>query len=232
MENAYRILLAEDEPKLSQVIQDELTRQGYQTDVAYDGNIAEKLFKQHPYSLVLLDINLPYKNGLALCREFREINKNVPIIMLTALGEINDKIDAFNLGADDYIVKPFHFDELIARIKVFIKRTDAAQESGEKIVIADMEIDMSNKTVNRGGKNINLTAKEFALLVLLSRNKGKVIAKQDILEKVWDLSFDTGTNTIEVYISFLRNKIDKPFETKLIHTKPGFGYYVREAPLT
>lgn len=232
MENTYRILLAEDEPKLSQVIQDELTRQGYQTDVAYDGAIAEKLFKQHPYSLVLLDINLPYKNGLALCKEFREINKNVPIIMLTALGEINDKIDAFNLGADDYIVKPFHFDELIARIRVFIKRADSGQETGEKIVVADMEIDMSNKTVNRSGKNINLTAKEFALLVLLSRNKGKVIAKQDILEKVWDLSFDTGTNTIEVYISFLRNKIDKPFETKLIHTKPGFGYYVREAPLT
>jgi len=152
--------------------------------------------------------------------------------MLTALGELNDKIDAFNLGADDYIVKPFHFDELLARIKVFIKRADNAQETGEKIVVADMEIDMSNKTVNRSGKNINLTAKEFALLVLLSRNKGKVISKHDILEKVWDLSFDTGTNTIEVYISFLRNKIDKPFETKLIHTKPGFGYYVREAPLT
>jgi DNA-binding response OmpR family regulator len=232
MENTYRILLAEDEPKLSQVVQDELTRQGYQADVAYDGLIAEKLFKQHAYALVLLDINLPYKNGLALCREFREINKNVPIIMLTALGELNDKIDAFNLGADDYIVKPFHFDELLARIKVFIKRADNAQETGEKIVVADMEIDMSNKTVNRSGKNINLTAKEFALLVLLSRNKGKVISKHDILEKVWDLSFDTGTNTIEVYISFLRNKIDKPFETKLIHTKPGFGYYVREAPLT
>src|SRR5580658_7934957 len=145
MENTYRILLAEDEPKLSQVIQDELTRQGYQADVAYDGLIAEKLFKQHAYSLVLLDINLPYKNGLALCREFREINKNVPIIMLTALGEINDKIDAFNLGADDYIVKPFHFDELSARIKVFIKRADSAQETGEKIAVADMEIDMSNK---------------------------------------------------------------------------------------
>ena len=227
MENTYRILLAEDEPKLSQVVQDELTRQGYQADVAYDGLIAEKLFKQHAYALVLLDINLPYKNGLALCREFREINKNVPIIMLTALGELNDKIDAFNLGADDYIVKPFHFDELLARIKVFIKRADNAQETGEKIVVADMEIDMSNKTVNRSGKNINLTAKEFALLVLLSRNKGKVISKHDILEKVWDLSFDTGTNTIEVYINFLRNKIDKGHEVKLIHTRPGFGYFLK-----
>lgn len=232
MENVYRILLAEDEPKLSQVIQEELNRQGYQTDVAFDGMIAEKLFKQHGYSLVLLDINLPYKNGLALCKEFRDHNKNVPIIMLTALGEIHDKMDAFNLGADDYIVKPFHFDELFARIKVFLKRADAASEVGEKIAVADMEIDMENKTVNRSGKNINLTAKEFALLVLLSRHKGKVISKQEILEKVWELSFDTGTNTIEVYISFLRNKIDKPFETKLIHTKPGFGYYVRETPLS
>jgi two-component system copper resistance phosphate regulon response regulator CusR len=232
MENSYRILLAEDEPKLSQVIQDELTRLGFQTDVAYDGQIAEKLFKQHTYSLVLLDINLPYKNGLALCREFREINGKIPIIMLTALGELQDKIDAFNLGADDYIVKPFHFDELFARVKVFLKRADSSGEVGEKIVVADMEIDMENKTVSRGGKIINLTAKEFALLVLLSRNKGKVISKTDILEKVWDLSFDTGTNTIEVYISFLRNKLDKPFETKLIHTKPGFGYYVKETVIS
>ncbi len=232
MDNTYRILLAEDEPKLSQVIQDELSRQGYHTDVAYDGLIAEKMFKQHNYSLIILDINLPYKNGLALCKEFRGVNKNIPIIMLTALGEIQDKMDAFNLGADDYVVKPFHFDELFARIKVFLKRADATSEPGERITVADLEIDMENKTVTRGGKNINLTAKEFALLVLLCRNKGKVIAKQDILEKVWDLSFDTGTNTIEVYISFLRNKIDKPFEAKLIHTKPGFGYYVRETPLS
>jgi len=228
MENAYRILLAEDEPKLSQVVQEELTRQGYAADVAYDGSIAEKMFKQHNYSLVLLDINLPYKNGLALCKEFREINSKVPIIMLTALGELKDKMDAFNLGADDYIVKPFEFDELSARIKVFLKRAENTTPVTDKIVVADMEIDMENKTVSRSGKNINLTAKEFALLVLLSRNKGKVISKTDILEKVWDLSFDTGTNTIEVYISFLRNKIDKPYETKLIHTKPGFGYYVRE----
>ncbi len=228
MENSYRILLAEDEPKLSQVVQEELTRQGYITDVAYDGNIAEKLFKQHAYSLVLLDINLPYKNGFALCKEFRETNSKVPIIMLTALGELKDKMDAFNLGADDYITKPFEFDELSARIKVFLKRADNTAAVADKIVVADMEIDMENKTVSRSGKNINLTAKEFALLVLLSKNKGKVISKTDILEKVWDLSFDTGTNTIEVYISFLRNKIDKPYETKLIHTKPGFGYYVRE----
>lgn len=223
-----RILLAEDEPKLGQIIQEELTRQGYQTDVAYDGLVAEKLFQQHNYSLVLLDVNLPYKNGLALCKEFREAKKSIPIIMLTALGEIQDKMDAFNLGADDYIVKPFHFNELFARIKVFIKRSDANQELGEKVVVADLEIDLLNKTVNRGVKSISLTAKEFALLALLAKSKGKVLPKTEILEKVWGLSFDTGTNTIEVYISFLRNKIDKPFPTKLIHTKPGFGYFLKE----
>lgn len=227
MENNNRILLAEDEPKLGQVIQDELNRQGYVTDVAYDGLVAEKLFKQHNYAFILLDVNLPYKNGLALCKEFREAKKNIPIIMLTALGEIQDKMDAFNLGADDYIVKPFHFNELFARIKVFLKRTDLANE-GEKLSIADLEIDLLEKTVTKANQIINLTAKEFALLTLLARSKGKVISKQEILEKVWGLSFDTGTNTIEVYISFLRNKLDKPFESKLIHTKPGFGYYLKE----
>lgn len=228
MENINRILLAEDEPKLGQVIQDELNRQGYITDVAFDGLVAEKLFKQHSYSLILLDVNLPYKNGLALCREFRKAKKNIPIIMLTALGEIQDKMDAFNLGADDYIVKPFHFNELFARIKVFLKRTDLANETGEKLIIGDLEIDLLEKTVTKASQVINLTAKEFALLTLLARSKGKVISKQEILERVWGLSFDTGTNTIEVYISFLRNKLDKPFDTKLIHTKPGFGYFLKE----
>lgn len=227
-ENSYKILFAEDEPKLGQIVQEELIRQGYQIDVAYDGLIAEKLFHQHDYSLVLLDVNLPYKNGLTLCKEFREAKENIPIIMLTALGEIGDKMDAFDLGADDYIVKPFHFTELFARIKVFLKRSETL-ESHEKISLSDLEIDLINKTVTRANTIINLTTKEFALLALLVKSKGKVISKQEILEKVWGLSFDTGTNTIEVYISFLRNKIDKHFDNKLIHTKSGFGYYLKES---
>ncbi|WP_018616833.1 response regulator transcription factor [Segetibacter koreensis] len=227
MENNHRILYAEDEPKLGQVVQEELTRQGYQTDVAFDGLVAEKLFEEHNYSLILLDVNLPYKNGLALCKEFRKAKKEIPIIMLTAHGELQDKMDAFNLGADDYIVKPFHLNELLARIKVFLKRYDSAEQS-EKMSIADLEIDFINKTVTRAKKPINLTSKEFALLALLIKSKGKVISKQEILEKVWGLSFDTGTNTLEVYISFLRNKIDKPFIDKLIHTKAGFGYFIKE----
>lgn len=221
-----RILLVEDEVKLGQVIMEELTRNGYITDLAIDGLVASRMFGLHTYSLVLLDINLPYKNGFVLCKEFRALNKNIPIIMLSAAGEIHDKVEAFNIGADDYIVKPFHFVELFARVKVFLKRSELPSES-DKIFVEDMEIDFLNKTVVRNGVNINLTAKEFTLLVLLARNKERVISKQEILEKVWDLSFDTGTNTIEVYISFLRNKIDKPFPQKLIHTKPGFGYYIK-----
>lgn len=228
MESRPRILLAEDEPKLGHTIQQELTHSGFPTDVAYDGQVAEKLFAEHNYSLVLLDINLPYKSGLSLCKEFREAKKNIPIIMLTALGEIEDKMDAFDYGADDYIVKPFHFTELLARIKVFIKRAETNVDGGEKITIGDLTIDLLEKSVVRDNKTINLTAKEFALLVLLAKSKGKVISKQEILEKVWNLSFDTGTNTIEVYISFLRNKIDKPFDIKLIHTKPGFGYFLKK----
>ncbi|MFY8004619.1 MAG: response regulator transcription factor [Chitinophagaceae bacterium] len=227
MEKTHRILLVEDEPKLSLVIQEELENQGYQTDVAYDGLIAEKMFQSHSYQLVLLDVNLPYKNGLALCKEFRAVNGKIPIIIFTALGAIQDKVDAFNYGADDYLVKPFHFDELFARIKVFLKRSEKTTDESEQIEIEDLKIDFREKKVTRSELVIPLTAKEFSLLVLLCKNRGKVISKQEILEKVWDLSFDTGTNTIEVYISFLRNKIDKPFTNKLIHTKPGFGYYIK-----
>lgn len=226
MEISHRILLIEDEPKLGKVILEELRGQGYQVDLAADGLIAESFFKQNNYSLVLMDINIPHKSGFELCKEFRAIKKSIPILMLSALGEIHDKMEAFKLGADDYMVKPFHFDELFARLKVFLKRADLKDED-VKIIVDDLEIDFRNKTAVRSGVTVNLTAKEFTLLVLLARNRGKVISKQEILEKVWDLSFDTGTNTIEVYISFLRNKLDKPFETKLIHTKPGFGYYIK-----
>ena len=222
----HRILLVEDEAKLSKIIREELNANGYDTDIAADGLEASKLFNQHAYALVLLDINLPYKNGFVLCREFRDQNKKVPIIMLSAAGEIHDKVEAFNIGADDYIVKPFHFVELFARVKVFLKRSELPAQK-DKLYVEDMEINFLNKTVTRAGVNIPLTAKEFTLLTLLARNRDRVISKQEILEKVWDLSFDTGTNTIEVYISFLRNKIDKPFAHKLIHTKPGFGYYIK-----
>ena len=228
MEKSYRILLAEDEPKLNQVIKEELERKGFHTDTAHDGKEAEELFSKNSYSLIILDVNLPYKNGLALCKEFREKDKAVPIIILTALGEIHDKVRAFSIGADDYMVKPFYFDELFARINVFIKRSETLTAGNGLLIVDDLVINFQNKVVKRGDVEIVLTGKEFSLLTLLCKNRGKVISKKEIMESVWNMNFDTGTNTIEVYISFLRNKIDKPFENKLILTKSGFGYFIKE----
>jgi len=228
MEKAYKILLVEDEPKLSQVIKEELDRKGYETIVAVNGKEAEDLFNTTTFSLILLDVNLPYKNGLTLCKQFRTVDKKVPIIMLTAIGEIHDKVKAFAIGADDYIVKPFYFDELFARVNVFIKRSETQMGGGGALIVDDLVINLDNKTVKRGDVPIELTVKEYLLLILLCRNRGKIISKKEIMESVWDVSFETGTNTIEVYISFLRNKIDKPFANKLIFTKPGFGYFVKE----
>lgn len=205
------ILLVEDEPKIARSIKDQLEEIGYVTDIAFDGKIAEKLFFQNTYSIVIQDVNLPFKNGLELCKLFRKKNVNIPIIMLTALGELQDKLEAFELGADDYLVKPFHFHELLARIKVFAKRMDINDRLPENLTLADLEINIPLKSVTRAGQKIQLSAKEYLLLELLVKAHGRIVSKQEIAEKVWDLNFDTGTNTIEVYINFLRNKIDKPF---------------------
>ena len=186
MEISHRILLIEDEPKLGKVILEELRGKGYQVDLSFDGLMAESFFKQNNYALVLMDINIPHKSGFELCKEFRAIKKSIPIIMLSAMGEINDKMEAFKLGADDYMVKPFHFDELFARLKIFLKRADLKDED-VKIVVDDLEIDFRNKTAVRAGVTVNLTAKEFTLLVLLARNRGKVISKQEILYINWML---------------------------------------------
>jgi two-component system copper resistance phosphate regulon response regulator CusR len=223
-----KILLVEDDPKLGKTVQEELVNNGYETDLAYDGKVAEAIFSKNEYDLVLLDINLPYKNGWELCKLFRQRNHNVPIIMLTALGEIQDKMDAFNAGADDFMVKPFHLSELLARIKVFTKRMNKDERMDEVLTAGNLSINTAEKSVTREGQQIQLTLKEFLLLELLMRNKGRIVSKADIAEKVWNLNFDTGTNTIEVYINFLRNKVDKPFAQPLIHTKPGFGYYLKE----
>jgi len=228
MDKETGILVVEDDAKLGATIRDELISNGYDADLAYDGKVAEALFFRRKYDLVLLDINLPYSNGWELCAKFREHDRKVPIIMLTALGELDDKMDAFNAGADDYMVKPFHFKEMLARIKVFLKRHDSGVNSEDVLTVADLKIDMNHKSVTRSGKDISLTAKEFALLELLVRSRGRVISKMEIAEKIWSTSFDTGTNTIEVYINFLRNKVDKPFGNPLIHTKTGFGYYLKD----
>ncbi len=226
MNNAKQILVVEDDPKLGPLIKNELLENGFQVTLAKDGREAVAYFSQGNFSIVILDINIPYISGWELCKHIRGINKNIPIIMLTALGELQDKMDAFEKGADDYLVKPFHFTELLARIKVFLKRGEISTSPQKKIIIGDLEMDITDKKVTREGINISLTVKEFALLELLMRNAGKVISKSEIAEKVWNINFDTGTNTIEVYINFLRNKVDKPFKKAMIQTKPGFGYFI------
>lgn len=222
-----RILLVEDEQKLGNIIRKDLTEHGYDMEWAYDGRTAESLFRADKFDLVLLDINLPHTNGLELCHRFRNLDADVPIIMLTALGELDDKMEAFRSGADDYLVKPFHLTELQARVKVFLKRRQVDRHYDNRIAVGDLEIDFSHKSVTRAGLEVGLSAKEFALLGLLARSRGRVVSKQEIAEKVWDMDFGASTNTIEVYINFLRNKVDKPFEQKLIHTKPGFGYFLK-----
>jgi DNA-binding response OmpR family regulator len=229
MSQITKILLAEDDMKLGNATRESFVNVGFEVDLACDGGVAERFFRSNVYDIILLDVNMPIKNGLELCKIFRLENKKVPIIMITALGELDDKIDAFELGADDYLVKPFHIAELMARIKVFLKRKtndEQPKQPDAPIVVGDLEIQQSNKRVYRAGNEIKLTQKEYLLLELLAMNRGRVVSKVDIAEKVWDIGFDTGTNTIEVYINFLRNKVDKPYSKKMIFTKTGFGYYL------
>ncbi|MBW7468057.1 DNA-binding response OmpR family regulator [Pontibacter aydingkolensis] len=222
-----RILLVEDEPKVAAFIKKGLEEQSYDVDQAYDGTFGIKMALQNEYDIILLDVILPHMNGLEVCREIRKHNSTVAIIMLTALGSTDDKITGLDAGADDYLTKPFEFKELLARLRALTRR-GSENSSGEKLSIADLELDVSKKTVNRGGKPINLTAREFALLYYLLRNQGKVVSRVDITEQVWETSFDTGSNVIDVYINFLRKKIDKGYDNKLIHTLVGMGYVLKE----
>jgi DNA-binding response OmpR family regulator len=224
----YNILLLEDDPKLANEIQQFFIARGYSCNVAYDGLLLLKQRKQSTPDIYILDINVPSLNGLQVCRQIREEDKRTPILMLTAFGDVNDKVEALHLGADDYLVKPFHFDELVARVSALLRRSGTPQSEQEEVInIDDLQINPLQMTVARAGKKIDLTPKEFKLLELLAKAKGRPVSKQTISEQVWDINFDTGTNTIEVYINFLRNKIDKGHEVKLIHTRPGFGYYLK-----
>ncbi|MDX5419213.1 MAG: response regulator transcription factor [Hymenobacteraceae bacterium] len=222
-----KILLVEDEPKVAAFIKKGLEEQSYDVDQAYDGTFGVKMALQNEYDVILLDVILPHINGLDVCREIRKHNSTVAILMLTALGSTDDKITGLDAGADDYLTKPFEFKELLARIRALTRR-GSESSSGEKLSIADLEMDVTRKTVTRGGKPINLTAREFALLHYLLRNRGKVVSRVDITEQVWETSFDTGSNVIDVYINFLRKKIDKGYDNKLIHTLVGMGYVLKE----
>lgn len=225
----YTILIVEDDKRVAELLETGLEENGYQTMVAYDGEMGLRLFRSHPFHLVISDIILPRLNGFEFCKEIRKSNEQIPVLMLTALGTTNDKLDGFDAGADDYMTKPFDFRELIARIKVLLKRdAGAVNHSPDLLNYADISINFRLHEVQRQNIPIRLSPKEFNLLVYMVKNAERIISRMEIAEKVWGTHFDTGTNFIDVYINYLRKKIDKEFEVKLIHTKPGVGFILTD----
>lgn len=223
------ILIVEDEKRVADLLQKGLEENGYHTMVAYDGRMALRLFRSHTFQLVISDIILPQLDGFELCKEIRKLNAGIPVLMLTALGSTDDKLDGFDAGADDYLTKPFDFRELMARVRVLLKRESATvSRLPEQITYADLSIHLRLQEVRRREVLIKLSPKEYNLLLYMVQNAERVISRVEIAEKVWNTHFDTGTNFIDVYINYLRKKIDKTFDVKLIHTKPGVGFILSD----
>lgn len=225
------ILIIEDEKRVADLLKAGLEENGFQAIVAYDGAMGLRLFRTGDIQLVISDIILPKIDGFELCKEIRKQNSQVPILMLTALGSTDDKLEGFDAGADDYMVKPFDFRELNARVQVLLKRkTDSSVETPETVAYSGLVIDLRRQKATRDGITIKLSPKEYNLLRYMVENPERVISRMEIAEKVWNTHFDTGTNFIDVYINYLRKKIDRDFEKKLIHTKPGIGFILTDQP--
>ncbi len=223
------ILIVEDKKRVADLLKIGLEENGYQTMVAYDGAMGLRLFQSNSFQLVISDIILPKLDGFELCKEIRKVNERIPILMLTALGSADDKLEGFDAGADDYMVKPFDFRELNARVKVLLKRNaETVVRPPEQITYADLSVNLNLREVRRNNIAIKLSPKEYNLLLYMLENAEKVITRVEIAEKVWNTHFDTGTNFIDVYINYLRKKIDKDFGKKLIHTKPGVGFILSD----
>jgi len=222
------ILVIEDDSRVADLIHRGLQEHGFTPTLAYDGLSGKKLALQNDYDLIITDIILPKMDGLDLCKHIRQTKPDLPIIMLTALGTTDDKVEGFDAGADDYLVKPFEMRELLVRIRALLKRNNKTVNNiGFILRFADLEMNLSTKIVKRGTQEINLTPKEFKLLEYMIQNPERVLSRVEIAEKVWDTHFDTGTNFIDVYINYLRKKIDRDFEEKLIHTKSGMGFVLK-----
>lgn len=222
------VLIVEDEPKLASFIKKGLEEQACAVDLAHDGHSGRSMALSKSYDVIVLDVNLPKLNGLELARSIRHQQVRTPILMLTAMGSVDDKLSGFEAGADDYLLKPFEFRELMARLRALHKRGTDGGTTTHVLRVADLELSLNEKVARRGSKRIDLTPKEFGLLEYLMRNRGRVVSRLDIAEKVWDIHFDTGTNVIDVYVNFLRKKVDKEFPTKLIHTVIGMGYIMKD----
>ncbi|MFN3530852.1 MAG: response regulator transcription factor [Bacteroidia bacterium] len=219
-----KILVVEDEKKVAQFIKQGLEELGYEVDLAHDGLLGRKKAEDKRYDLIVLDLLLPGMSGIEVCKKLRQKQARLPILMLTALGTSEDKLAGFDSGADDYLVKPFEFSELVARIKALTRRAQIGGTEENRLVAGDLVLDLDKKVAHRGEQVISLTAKEYALLEYLMLHKGKVVSRQQIAAEVWDIHFDTGTNVVDVYVNFLRKKIDKDFDHKLIQTMIGMGY--------
>ena len=225
-----KILVVEDEQRVAELLKRGLEESGYQVELAYDGVWGLRLFRAGEFQMVISDVILPKMSGFELCKEIRNINNRVPVLMLTALGTTDDKLDGFDAGADDYMVKPFDFRELDARIKVLLKRRlpGIPETQLTELVYADLRIDRQTKTVYRQEREIKLSPKEYNLLLYMAENPVRLLTRVEIADKVWNTHFDTGTNFIDVYINYLRKKIDRDYDVKLIHTKPGMGFIFRQ----
>ena len=224
--SSMRILVVEDEKKVARFLQQGLEEERYTVDVAFDGEHGLAMAQAQSYDLIILDVMLPHKSGFELTKEFREGNGTTPILMLTAKTSTEDKVTGLDSGADDYLTKPFAFAELLARVRSLLRR--GSLEKSTVLAVADLELDTVTHKARRGSRTIELTAKEYALLEFLMRNKERVLSRTIISEHIWDYNFDTGTNLIDVYVNHLRNKIDMGFDRKLIHTVRGVGYVIKE----
>lgn len=222
-----KLLVVEDEPNLLSIIRKGLSENNNEVSVAMDGRTALEMIQNNNFDVVILDIMLPDINGIEICRRLRAAKNFVPVLLLTALATTENVVTGLNAGADDYMAKPFKFTELQARISALARRSNQDNKPNDKIIIDDLEIDGRSKSVKRNGDSIILTAKEFKLLYYLAKNAGNIMSREQLLDNVWDINFDMNTNVVDVYINYVRNKIDKPFQNKLIHTMKGLGYVIR-----
>jgi len=221
-----RILIAEDEKSLNRIIAKQLKASGYSIDCAFNGEEAYELISMTDYDAAVFDVMMPKIDGFSLLRKIRKEGNNLPVLFLTARDSIEDRVEGLDIGADDYLVKPFAFEELLARIRVLIRKNSVSKSN--IITVADLTVDISSRKVTRGGKDIPLSAKEYELLQYLAVNNGIVLSREKIEDHIWNYDYEGGTNVVDVYIRYLRKKIDEGYNKKLIHTVRGMGYVLRE----
>ena len=221
-----RVLVVEDEKKTASFVRKALQAEGFAVDVCHNGDEALSAASATPFDAIVLDIMLPGRDGLAVLRSLRERKQTTPVLLLSARGQVNERVEGLNAGADDYLPKPFELTELVARVRAMSRR--GAESKSTTLRVADLTLDALTRRALRGGKEIELTAREYRLLEFLMRSAGRICGRMSIIEKVWDYDFDPGTNLVDVYIRRLREKIDNDFEPKLLHTVRGSGYLLKE----